>query len=100
MPDSWSTKKYKFPNNLHIGEEPSGASEFVGDRGSLTTIVSSTAENRWWEGSTKAKREEALGPLPLERHASGWRRQVAYGTVMVVPSPVATMENVPALLDV
>ena len=66
----------------------------------MTTIVSLTAENRWREVSTKAEREEALGLPPLERHASGWRRRAAYGTVMVVPSPVAVIENVPAVLDV
>jgi len=33
--------------------------------------------------------------MPLRRAQDG-----AYGTVMVVPSPVPTMENVPAVLDV
>ena len=70
----------------------------------MTTIVSSTAENRWREESQKAEREEAqrllpLEFLPLERHASGWRRQVAYGTVMVVLSPFAVMVNVPAVVE-
>ena len=41
-------------------------------------------------------REEALPPpSPLLVMVEG-----AYGTVTVVPSPVAVMENVPALLDV
>jgi len=65
----------------------------------MTTIVSLAAEDR----RRRVDRSGAgggLGPLPLERYASGWRRQVAYGTVMVVPSPVAVMEKVPAVLDV
>ena len=39
---------------------------------------------------------EGLGPLPRPVD-NGW--MVGYGTVMVVPSPVAVTEKVPELLD-
>jgi hypothetical protein len=47
-------------------------------------------ERRTLQGKTAPE-----GPSPLRRV-----ELAAYGTVMVVPSPVAVMENVPALLEV
>ena len=44
----------------------------------------------------ETRRGRGMGPslvLPATREVCG------YGTVMVVPSPVAVMENVPAVLD-
>ena len=76
------------------------ASGFVEGRGRLTTIVKIAAEDGRREGFYAKKRGEALGFPPLEPHASCWRRRAAYGEVTVVPSPVAVMENVPAVLDV
>jgi len=58
------------------------------------------AEDRRGEGVDTKERGETLGLPPLEPHASCWRRRAAYGEVTVVPSPVAVMENVPAVLDV
>ena len=46
-------------------------------------------------GTASATRE-GRGPLP---RPAGNEWMGGYGTVMVVPSPVAVMENVPAVLD-
>ena len=45
---------------------------------------------------TEAATREGRGPLP---RPAGNEWMGGYGTVMVVPSPVAVMENVPAVLD-
>src|SRR5437879_9516046 len=47
------------------------------------------------EGKTAPRRE---GVRPLRR--GGWNSACGYGTVIVVPSPLAVTEKVPVLLDV
>jgi hypothetical protein len=41
-----------------------------------------------------------MAPTNLETSEREGQRAGVYGTVMVVPSPVAVMENVPVLLEV